>query len=230
MRIAEEANISGFPVSLVRSDDKRVHAHGRSGSSLSIKAGYSNKFGWKVYKYDTHSAPSKTSTDSDINVAPLKDTGLGSIEEGTADGDSDNDTNKESDVPTLKGDRSPFKSKWIVPLISKEISESPNMPSKHIKNILAHYIKAKFLSRNLIANARNQARLEVFGNPDDNVQFVHALVEEMKSRGHGVLLVQRNATEVTKILEKMVVTEERDKRKGVGDLMTRQDKVTYLKS
>jgi hypothetical protein len=91
MRIAEEANIAGCPVSLVRSDDKRVHAHGRSGSSLSIKAGYSNKFGWKVYKYDTHSAPSKTSTDSDINVAPLKDTGVGSIEHGTADGDSDND-------------------------------------------------------------------------------------------------------------------------------------------
>jgi hypothetical protein len=206
MRIAEEANIAGCPVSLVRSDDKRVHAHGRNGSSLSIKAGYSNKFGWKIYKYDTHSAPSKTSTDSDINVAPLKDTGLGSIEEGTADGDSDNDTNKESDVPSLTGDRSPFKSKWIVPLISKEISESPNMPSKHIKNILAHYIKAKFLSRNLIANARNQARLEVFGNPDDNVQLVTALVEEMKSRGHEVLLVLRSATEVTKMLEKMVVT------------------------
>jgi hypothetical protein len=230
MRIAEEANIAGCPVSLVRSDDKRVHAHGRNGSSLSIKAGYSNKFGWKVYKYDTHSAPSKTSTDSDINVAPLKDTGLGSIEEGTADGVSDNDTNKESDVPSLKGDRSPFKTKWIVPLLSKEISESPNMPRKHIQNILAHYIKAKFLSRNLIANAKNQARLEVFGNPDDNVHLVTTLVEEMKSRGHEVQLVLRSATEVTKMLEKMVVTEESNKRKGVGDLMTRQDKVTYLKS
>jgi hypothetical protein len=117
-----------------------------------------------------------------------------------------------------------------VPLISKEISESPNVPSKHIKNILAHYIKAKFLSRNLIANAKNQARLEVFGNPDDNVQFVHAVVEEMKSRVHDVLLVQRNATEVTKMLEKMVVTEESNKRKGVGDFTTKQDKITYLKS
>ena len=107
MRIAEEANNSGFPVSLVRSDDKRVHAQGRNGSSLSIKVGYSNKHGWKVYKCDTHSALSKTSADADINVTPLKDTGVGSIEQGTADGDSDNDTNKEADV-SLKGDRSPF--------------------------------------------------------------------------------------------------------------------------
>ena len=107
---------------------------------------------------------------------------------------------------SLKGDRRPFKAKWIVPLLIKEISESPNMPSKHVKNILAHYIKAKFLTRNLISNARCQAHLEVFGNPDDNVQFVHALVEEMKSRGHDVMLVQRNATEVTKMLENMVVT------------------------
>ena len=135
MRIAEEANFVGLPVSLVRSDDKRVHAQGWNGSSLSVKVRYSNKYGWKVYTCDTHSALSKTSADADINVAPLQDTGLCSIEEGTANGDSDSNNNNEYGV-SLKGDRSPFKAKWIVPLLTKEIVESPNMPSKHINNIL----------------------------------------------------------------------------------------------
>ncbi len=237
MRIAEEANFCGCPVSLVRSDAQRVHALGRSGSTFVVTVAFSNKSGWKVCKCDTRSAiniMAQNSADEKVHVAPLKDPGIVlTIEEGTADGDSESEdeTNLVAEVrkDDLK-DRSPFKSRWIVPLVLKEIAESPNMPTKHLQNILAHYIKAKFLSRNLIQNARAQAKLEVFGNPDENVQFVIALVEEMQQCGHDVLLVKRNAAQVAKILDRLVVAEESNIRRALGHLMTKDEKISFLKS
>ncbi len=237
IRIAEEANFCGCPVSLVRSDDLRVHAMGRNGSGFVVTVYFSNKSGWKVCKCDTRSALNimvqPATVDEEVIVPPLKEPIIVCIEEGTADGGSDGEDEANVLAEVVQDglrDRSPIKSRWIVPLIVKEIAESPNMPSKHLKNILAHHIKDKFISPNLIQKARAQAKLEVFGHPEDNVQFVDGLVEEIKQRGHDVLLVKKDATEVAKILERMVVAEESNKRKAHGNLMTKQDKISYLKS
>ena len=69
MRISEEANFSGCPVSIGWSDYFWVSAFGRSGSSFVVKVVLSDKFGWRVSEcdtrsaqaisYDTHHRPSK---------------------------------------------------------------------------------------------------------------------------------------------------------------------------
>ena len=67
------------------------------------------------------------------------------------------------------------------------------------------------MSQNLIQNAWAQAKYEVLGNPEENLQFVTALVDEKLQCGHYVLLVQRNAAQVAKMLDRLVVAEESDK-------------------
>ena len=220
LRIAEEANFCGCSYSLVRSDDKRVHAFGRGGSLFEVRIGFSIRYGWKVHECKTR----MTADAAEITAAPNETQRQELIEEGTADGDSDDDT-----TGTGKNDRSPFKTRWIVPLILKEVSDSPNISTKNLNIVLAHYIKPKFMSSTLVQKARLQARVEAFGNPNDNVQFVTALVEEMESRGHAVLLVKQNSTEVSKMLEKMVLQEEINKRKAASEMMTKQEKIMYLK-
>ena len=64
----------------------------------------------------------------------------------------------------------------------------------------------------LLQNAHALTCLQVFGKPDDNVQFVHALVKEVQSRGHDVFLVEKNSTQVCKMLDAMILGEEITKK------------------
>jgi len=81
------------------------------------------------------------------------------------------------------------------------------------------------LSSSLLQNARSQTRFHTFGNPDENVMYDHALVEEMKSRGHDILVVEKKSSQLYKMLEAMILAEEIYKRKSVGDKMMKQDKL-----
>jgi hypothetical protein len=151
------------------------------------------------------------------------------IEASTADGDEDNN-NLVNETPT-KANRTPFKSKWLVTLIKSAISETPNLSYKQIRMLVSPYIKSKFLSDSLLQNAQCQARMEVFGNPDDNVQLISALVAEMRSRDHDVLVVEHNACEVYKMLEALILSEEVNKRKtSGGDKMRKADKISFMKN
>ena len=124
------------------------------------------------------------------------------VEEGTADNNAATEKSKNTDKVNCV--RTPFKARWITPLIKTAIGATPNMLNKHIRLLLATYIKDKFLSASLLQNARTLARLEIFGYPDDNVMFVCALVAEMQSRHHDVYLVTKNSTEVGNMLHEMI--------------------------
>jgi hypothetical protein len=147
---------------------------------------------------------------------------------GTADSKDDNNN---LDNATFKSDRTPFKSRWLVPLIKNAISETQNNPYKQLKIIISPFIKAKFLSDSLLQNAHCQAwLLKVFGNPDDNVQMVNALVAKMQSYNHDLVVVENNASEVYKMLEAMILTEEINKRKSAGEKINKVDKISLMKN
>ena len=81
-------------------------------------------------------------------------------EEGTADS---NDDTIEDNTETNKSGPTPFKSRWLIPLIKTGIAETPNMSSKQMKLLLAPYIKEKFLSASLLQNVHTLTLLQVFG-------------------------------------------------------------------
>ena len=140
---------------------------------------------------------------------------------------SDVDDNKTS--ATNKSDHTPFKARWIVPLIKSEIETTPNMSYKLCKALIAPYLKDKFVTTSLLQNARQLARLEVFGNPDDNVQMVKAFLLELKVRNHDVMIVEKSAHEVYKLLERIILTEEVEKRKSAGKKMSKMEKINFIK-
>ncbi len=92
------------------------------------------------------------------------------IEEKVADED---EATLEEDDADGKGkavcQRTPIKSRWIVPLLLNEIVEKPNMSNVEMKHVVSVYVKKKFITSSLLQNARTMAKDEIFGDPATNV-------------------------------------------------------------
>ncbi len=83
----------------------------------------------------------------------------------------------------------PIKACWIYPFIKSEIAQTPNMSNREMKNLLAVYVKEKFMTSSLMQNAWSFARDEIFGDHLQNVMFSNALVDKIKEGGHDVVMV-----------------------------------------
>ncbi len=81
--------------------------------------------------------------------------------------DEDKASSKEDDadrkVKAVR-QRTPIKSRWIVPSLLNEIAEKPNMSNADMKHVVSTYVKEKFITSSLLQNSRIMARDEIFGN------------------------------------------------------------------
>ena len=80
----EEANYSGFVASIGKSDQLRVQAFGRNGSSFVVKVVCSDKFGWRVAQCETHLSAAMI-----CDVATAEETQAGVVTEGGTLHDND---------------------------------------------------------------------------------------------------------------------------------------------
>jgi hypothetical protein len=87
----------------------------------------------------------------------------------------------------------PIKSRWILPFLNDEMGEMPNMSKREMKNLIAPYVKDKFMTPLLLQNTRTIAREIIFGDPSANVFLANALVDKMKDGGHDVMLSLKDA-------------------------------------
>ena len=137
MRVMEEANLRGISVKTVRSDNYTLKV---KGERFFVLASYSEKKGWVVKHAMVR--------DND----PLPQLDAGELE------DADNDDNNA--LP-----RTPFTSKWLVPLIHAAVEEKPNITNADLRRILLPYGKPYALTRAVLQEARKLARNELFGDP-----------------------------------------------------------------
>jgi hypothetical protein len=122
----------------------------------------------------------------------------------------------------------PIKSRWILPFLNDELGEMPNMSNREMKNLIAPYVKDKFMTPSLLQNTRTIAREIIFGDPSANVFLANALVSKMKDGGHDVMVVTKGCLEVLTMLERAVLSDKMRKNKATGKLMTRQEKIDYV--
>ncbi len=222
LRVTEEANLNGCHVSSKRSDDYRVQVVGSSDSLFKIYAVFSSTYEWKVTKCETRhdllSQEETTALDGGVEVIPNNDSNVLGDEKVCADEDISYNR-----APT------PIKSRWILPFLNDELGEMPNMSNREMKNLIAPYVKDKFMTPLLLQNTRTIAREIIFGDPSANVFLENALVDKMKNGGHDVMVVTKGCSEVLMMLERVVLSDEMKKNKATGKLMTRQEKIDYVK-
>ncbi len=124
--------------------------------------------------------------------------------------------------------RTPIKSRWIVPLLLKETMEKPNMSNTEMKHLVSAYVKDKFITKALLQNARTMARDEIFGDPATNVLFANGLVQKMKELGVDAKVILKDWQEVLRMLERVVLSDQIRKNKAEGKLMSKGEKIEFI--
>jgi hypothetical protein len=84
---------------------------------------------------------------------------------------------------------SPFRTKWIVPLILPIILESPAISNENLRAALSSYGKEHALTDSILQEARTEAKAQLFGVAEDNVKFAEGMKSELEKEGHIVELV-----------------------------------------
>jgi hypothetical protein len=186
-----------------------------------VKASCSIKLGWKVTTIKTREV-------TKANDDPVDET-VYDVEEKVVDGDKASLEEDDADgkVNAVR-QRTPIKSRWIVPLLLNEIAEKPNMSNAEMKHVVFTYVKEKFITSSLLQNARTMARDEIFGDPETNIFFANGLVKKMKECGVDVKVLMKDWQQVLRMLERVVLSDHMHKNKAEGKLMTKAEKIEFV--
>jgi hypothetical protein len=103
---------------------------------------------------------------------------------------------------------SPFRTRWIVPIILPIIFESPAICNKNLRAALSLYGKEHALTDSILQDARSHAKAHLFGVAEENVKFAEGMKSELEKEGHVVELVYTSRKETLKNVERLVVGEE----------------------
>ena len=119
-------------------------------------------------------------------------------------------------VLSTKTPRLPYKASYIVPLIAKTIAETPMTSNKVLCQILKPWGKPYCFTEAIIQGARTEARKLIFGNADDNVCYAKFVKEDLEKAGHHVSLSFTTRKETMQNLDKIIIAEEAQRRKGAN--------------
>ncbi len=103
---------------------------------------------------------------------------------------------------------SPFRTKWIVPLIMSIIVDSPAISNKNLRHALSAYGKEHSLTDSILQEARTDAKAQLFGSAEENVKYAEGMKAELEKDGHIVKLIYTNRKATLRTVEQLVVGEE----------------------
>ncbi len=78
--------------------------------------------------------------------------------------------------------------------------------------ILKPYINEYMLTNNILQEARDPAKGDLFGDPDKNVTYAYAIANAIKQMGHTVEVVFTNRRTTMKTVNAIVLKEEMDRK------------------
>jgi hypothetical protein len=225
LRIVEEANLYGVRIAIKRSDTFQVDARGLNRGSFHVHGNFGIKTGWKVTvcvvginSISCPATPNATAAEKRTSIAGdnnsdnlLGEIGVTGGQDGNpdnTDGDvTDEDGNGNEKHPKTKRQKSPVKSKFLVPLMKAIITEQPNISNKEMVTILRPYVNDIFITNALLQKTRSDCHALVFGDPNKNVQLLGSLAVHMKSLGHYFEVMTKTPREVIQKLEEIVLSE-----------------------
>ena len=178
LRISEEANLFGVRIKIKRSDSHQIHVYGVN-NDFYVRTNYGDRHHrWTVTKSNvrigcTVYSPTNNLKDQTNGVTPPPQTedDMAGIFDGEGDANGDNNNGYDGDQITEKDNeskkqkkvhqKSPIKSRWLIPIVKAEVSQHLNMPNKVLKALLKDYVKDIFLTPSLLQQTRTANRKEV---------------------------------------------------------------------
>ena len=185
MRVAEEANLRGINFVCTRSDLRDFKC---TGPRFCVIARHSERLGWFV------------------SVANVRECDEFGGEYGGSVVDMDTVPEKLT---------SPFRTKWIVPLILPIIVDTPDISNKNLRQAMSAYGKEHSLADSILQEARTEAKVQLFGIAEENVKYAEGMKSELEKDGHIVELMYTTRKETIRNVEHLVATNgtlDRDER------------------
>ncbi len=81
------------------------------------------------------------------------------------------------------------------------------------------------MTNNVLQEACDTAKGDLFGDPYDNVQYAYAIAKAIQQIGHTVKIIFTNQRTTMKTINALVLKEEMDRKKAAKLSMTRQEKL-----
>ena len=75
---------------------------------------------------------------------------------------------------------SPFRTKWIAPLILPIIVDTPTISDKNLRQALSTYGKEHSLTDSILQEARTEAKAQLFGIAEENVKYAEGMKSELE--------------------------------------------------
>ena len=153
--ISEEANLRGISTRANRSDVINLTV---VGINFYVNATFHEHSGWVV-----HTAVCREG--DDVLQIPPKD-----WIEGLA-------------METKKGSmRIPIGAKFVVLIIKDAVAYNPGITHQSIREIVKPYAKEYTLTDSIVQDARDRAKLQLFGSAEVNVQYARGVLDQSRSR------------------------------------------------
>jgi hypothetical protein len=80
--------------------------------------------------------------------------------------------------------RLPFRGKWVSYLLQKTVEDCPGTSYRVMSEVIRDYINPYAVTNNILQDARDHARAELFGKAEENVKYSYALRDELVAKGH----------------------------------------------
>ncbi len=108
------------------------------------------------------------------------------------------------------------------------IEDTPGLPYQMAHKILEPYFNKYVLTNNVLQEARDTAKGDLFGDLDDNVRYACAIAKAIQQMGNTVKIIFTNQRTTMTTVNAIVLKKEIDRKKAAKLSMTRQEKVDYV--
>jgi hypothetical protein len=160
--ISEEANLRGITTRANRSNVMNLTV---AGINFNVNATFHEHSGWVV-----HTAVCREG--DDVLQIPPKDR----IEQLV--------------METKKGSmRIPIGAKFVVAIIKDAVADNPGITYQSIREIMKPYAKEYTLTDSIVQDARDRAKLQLFGSAVENMQYVRGALDHVRQLGHEVEMI-----------------------------------------
>ena len=73
----------------------------------------------------------------------------------------------------------PIGAKFVVPIIKNAVADNPGIAYQSIREIMKSYAKEYTLTDSIVQDARDWAKLELFGSAEENVRYVRSVMDHV---------------------------------------------------
>jgi hypothetical protein len=119
--------------------------------------------------------------------------------------------------------RTPFKSKWLFPIIQSAVLDTPGVSYGTLREILKQYGNNYTPTDSILQIGRDIAKNQLFGSAEIKLKYSSAVAARMRSLGHEVKLLFATRRQVLTSVSSVLLSKEKARLKKLKQTMSGEE-------